>query len=83
MATVSYVRMTCAELIDRADLAAQQGDTTTLVRTLRLIASRIGDPIADKLHRLARICDDETIDPKHAWSILRTAIVDRVEIAGT
>ena len=83
MTSINYARIPCAELIERADLAARQGDLTTLVRALRLIASRVGDPISDKLRVLARSCDDATIDPRHAWSALRTAIMDRIEIAGT
>lgn len=76
-------RITCSELLARGDLALRQHDTTTLARVMRLLAPRVGDPLADRLHDLARACDCKPEDPMREWSVLREAIVDRLAIAGS
>jgi hypothetical protein len=70
--------VTCAYLIERGDRAVHDGDSMTLARVGELLASRIGDPLAERLVRLAR-------PGTHAreWASLRRAICDRIEIAGT
>jgi hypothetical protein len=74
-------RLTCSELLDRGDLAVCEGDTTTLARVARLLASRVGDPIAERCDALARECSQHT--PARAWKQLRDEIVERVATAGT
>lgn len=75
-------RITCSELLERGDLASRTHDTTTLARISRLLAPRVGDPIADRLHHLAKACD---IDEEFAreWSALRAQILERLAIAGS
>ncbi|MEO8845248.1 MAG: hypothetical protein ABI591_25640, partial [Kofleriaceae bacterium] len=55
------------------DLAVRERDTTTLARVMRLLASRVGDPLADRLQRLARA---DRCSP-HEWWVIRSAITDR------
>jgi len=74
-------RITCSELLARGDLAFQQGDKATLARVARLLASRIGDPIADRCHHLAKAC--ELQDSATEWKKLRTEITERMAIAGS
>jgi hypothetical protein len=76
-------RITCSELLARGDLALRTHDTTTLARVMRLLASRVGDPLADRLHHLARACDCQPDDPAREWTALREAIVERLAIAGS
>lgn len=75
-------RITCTELVARGDLASRQHDTSTLARVARLLAPRIGDPIADRLHELARACDSDG-EPAHEWLQLREQIIERLAIAGS
>lgn len=74
-------RITCNELLARGDLASRQGDTTTLARIARLLAPRIGDPLADRCHHLAAACDHE--NPTTDWKHLRAEITERLAIAGS
>lgn len=76
-------RITCSELLARGDLASRQRDATTLARVMRLLAPRVGDPLADRLHELARACDCKPDSPAREWNALREAIVDRLAIAGS
>jgi hypothetical protein len=76
-------RISCSELLDRGDLALRERDSSTLARITRLLASRMGDPLADRLHHLARACDCKDLDPAREWLALRDAIVERMTIAGT
>ena len=69
---------TCAYLIERVDVAVHDGDVVMLARVGELLASRIGDPLANRMKRLARPGGD-----LREWAALRRAIRDRIEIAGT
>ena len=75
-------RISCSELVERGDLASRTHDTSTLARVARLLAPRVGDPIADRLHELARACDGETTAPRE-WLQLREQIIERLAIAGS
>jgi len=75
--------ITCSELLERGDLALRHDDKATLARVMRLLASRVGDPLADRLHHLARACDCRPDDPVLEWTRLREEIVDRLAIAGS
>ena len=75
-------RITCTELLARGDLASRTHDTATLARVARLLAPRVGDPISDRLHHLARACDGD-VEPTREWLALRDLIVERLAIAGS
>jgi hypothetical protein len=75
-------RITCTELLERGDLASRVHDTSTLARVARLLAPRVGDPIADRLHHLARACDIDD-EPAREWLALREQILKRLAIAGS
>jgi len=75
-------RITCSELVERGDLASRTHDTSTLARVARLLAPRVGDPIADRLHQLARACDGDT-EARLEWLKLREQIIERLAIAGS
>jgi len=75
-------RITCSELVERGDLASRTHDTSTLARVARLLAPRVGDPIADRLHQLARACDDDS-EARRDWLQLRAQIIERLAIAGS
>lgn len=74
-------RISCSELLERGDLAFDQRDNETLARVARLLASRIGDPLAERCHDLARACEREA--PVSAWKSLRAEITTRIAIAGS
>jgi hypothetical protein len=75
-------RITCTELLERGDLASRVHDTSTLARIARLLAPRVGDPIAGRLHHLARACDIDD-EPAREWLALRAQIIERLAIAGS
>jgi hypothetical protein len=75
-------RITCTELLARGDLASRTHDTSTLARVSRLLAPRVGDPIADRLHRLARACEGEQ-DSEREWCAVREQILERLAIGGS
>ena len=76
-------RITCAELLARGDTALRMEDASTLARVMRLLASRMGDPLADRLHHLARACERSDTTPAREWLALRDAITQRIAIAGS
>jgi hypothetical protein len=75
-------RVTCVELLNRADLALRKGDSIMLARVARHLGSRIGDPLAGRCEALALSCGNDQ-KPSRAWRLLRREIVDRAATAGS
>jgi hypothetical protein len=75
--------ITCAELLERGDVAVRERDMDQLVRVALALAVRVGDPINGQLRALARSCRRDGRTSVLAWSSVRAAVVDRIAIAGT
>lgn len=58
----------------------RQHDAETLARVLRLLASRIGDPLGDRLRSVA---NDEQLLSVKLWTELREAVRERMLLAGS
>ena len=77
------LHVTCNELLFRGDLAIERGDRDELARVALQLSARIGDPIALQLVELARDCHRRKGAAIEAWPRLRSAVEDRIAIAGT
>ena len=69
--------MTCAELLDRGDVAAQASNAFELAHVALLLSPRVGDPLSLKLLVLARDCRLHVNRAARAWRPLRHAIAHR------
>jgi len=74
---------TCSDLLDRGDRAARAGDLQELATVAAALSSRVGDPLTDRLNELTRSCRRGGTRPLRMWPDMRTAIIDRLETAGT
>jgi hypothetical protein len=53
------------------------------VRVALALSTRIGDPINSQLRALVRACRRDGRASPETWLVLRTAVADRIAIAGT
>lgn len=73
---------TCAKLLERADIALRDRDSAALSRVATRLAKHMGTPLTERLDQFARTCVQRGAHESE-WKLLRSAICDRIEIAGT
>jgi hypothetical protein len=75
--------VTCAQLLERGDLAVRERDAVSLADIALALSKRVGDPLRDELRALASTCRRDAKTPVRAWRTIRAAVAARVAFAGT